>query len=95
MVSEEELVNTSILKKLILGKRVGGKHLPLRFVIQGLPNRLHNLAKKRTKKLISNGILLHKPSTGEEHISINPQKVYEVKEFILRVFPELKEKIEE
>ncbi len=83
--SEEEKVDAAILKKLYLGRWIGGKHLPLRFVIQGLPNKYHALAKKRVRKIIASGILLSKPSTGEKHISINLERVQEVVEFVERV----------
>lgn len=89
-ISDDELVRATILKKLFLARRFGGKHLPIRFVIQGLPNRLHNLAKKLSKKMIAEGLLLSKISTGEEHISINPEKTKEVIEIVERVFPDLK-----
>ncbi|MBI2046640.1 hypothetical protein HYT26_00545 [Candidatus Pacearchaeota archaeon] len=92
-INEEELVDATILKKLFLSRRIGGKHLPFRFVIQGLPNRLHNLAKKRANKLIAKGLMLSKVSTGEEHISLNPKRLSEVINIVERVFPELKERL--
>lgn len=92
-ISEEELVDATILKKLFLGRRIGGKHLPFRFVIQGLPNRLHNLAKKRANKLIAEGLIISKTSTGEEHISLNSKRLSEIIDIVERVFPELKERL--
>ena len=94
-ISEEMLVDATILKKLFLGRRIGGKHLPIRFVILGLPNRLHNLAKKRARKMIADGLIVSKISTGEEHISINPRRVSEVIEIVENVFPELKERLKQ
>ena len=87
---DDELVRATILKKLFLARRFGGKHLPFRFVIQGLPNRFHNLAKKLAKKMVSEGLLLSKISRGEEHISINPERTKEVIEIVEMVFPDLK-----
>jgi len=87
---DDWLVRATILKKLFLSRRIGGKHLPFRFVIQGLPNRFHNLSKKLAKKMVSEGLLLSKISTGEEHISINPSRTKEVIEIVERVFPDLR-----
>lgn len=87
---DDELVRATILKKLFLSKRIGGKHLPIRFVIQGLPNRFHNLAKKLAEKMVSDGLLLSKISTGEKHISINPERTKEVIEIVEKAFPDLK-----
>jgi len=88
--SDNELVKATILKKLFLGRVFGDKHTPFKFIIQGLPNRFHNLAKKIAKKMVSKGLLLSKISTGEEHISINPERTKEVIEIVERVFPDLK-----
>ncbi len=92
-INEEKLVDATILKKLFLGRRIGGKHSPLIFVIQGLPNRLHNLAKKRAKKMIADGLLLSKISTGENHISLNLKRLSEIIESVESVFPELKDRL--
>lgn len=91
--TEKELVDATILKKMFLGRCIGGKHLPFMFVIQSLPNRLHNLAKKRAKKLVVKGIILSKVSTGEEHISLNPKRLPEIIKIVERVFPEVAERL--
>jgi len=38
--------------------------------------------KKAIKELINENLLLSKPSTNELHVSINPRKIKEIKEFL-------------
>jgi hypothetical protein len=40
------------------------------------------LVQQAIKELNSNGFLIAKPSTGEIHVSLNPAKSKEIKEFI-------------
>lgn len=93
-ISDEELVDASILKKLYIGARWGGCNLPSRLIIQGIPNHHHNLAKKRLGKLISQGLILSKQSQIGEKISLNPSKKVEIRKIIFKAFPELQSRLE-
>ena len=87
----------SVLKRLILQKLVranawGGKHTPIDFVIKGMPEHYRNTHKgqktieKALKELTNNEWLVSLPKrTGKgtgEHISLNPRKVSEIKQFL-------------
>ncbi len=88
---------TNVLKRLILQKLIrsniwGGKHTPLDFVIKGIPENYRNTHKgkkaveKALKELTNDEwmIILSK-ITGrgsEDHVSLNPRKVSEIKQFL-------------
>lgn len=86
-----------ILKKLILQKLVraniwGRKHTPLDFVKKGIPEHYRNTHQGRKameeaiKELLNNEwiMILPKRTSGgsDEHISLNPRKVAEIKQFL-------------
>ena len=87
-----------VLKKLILQKLIranvwGGKHTPLDFVIKGVPEHYRNTHKgkkaidKALKELTNaEWIIILEKRTGrgsDEHVSLNPRKVSEIKQFLL------------
>ena len=89
--------DVNIIKKLVLQKLVraniwGGKHTPLDFVIKGVPEHYRNThqgnkaVEKALKELTNDGwiiILVKRTGKGSgEHISLNPRKVSEIKQFI-------------
>ncbi len=86
-----------VLKKLVLQKLVrsnvwGGKHTPLDFIKKGIPEHYRNTHKgqrvleEMLKELINKEwiILVIKRTGrgGDEHVSLNPRKVSEIKQFI-------------
>jgi len=87
------------LKKLILQKLIraniwDGKHTPLNFVIKGVPEHYRNTHKgkkavERALKELTNNewIIILAKRTGKgsgEHISLNPRKVSEIKQFLIQ-----------
>lgn len=81
-----------ILQKLIRANVWGGKHTPLDFVIKGIPEHYRNIPKgkkaveKALKELMNDEwiIILTKRTGGgsDNHISLNPRKVSEIKQFL-------------
>ncbi len=86
-----------VLKKLILQKFVranvwGGKHIPLDFVVKGIPEHYRNTHKgqkaveKALKELTNNGwVIILQKRTGKgtsDHVTLNPRKVGEIKQFL-------------
>lgn len=77
-----------ILRKLIVLGKIGGSHTSVFNLSKGLPN--HIKANKKGKKVIKQAIkelvggqfLIMKVSTNEQHVSINPRKIKEIKEFL-------------
>ena len=89
--------DVNALKRLILSKLIradiwGGKHTPLGFVIKGVPEHYRNThqgkkAIEKALKALTNDewviILVKRTGKGSgEHISLNPRKVSEIKQFI-------------
>jgi len=88
---------TIILKKMMLQKLIranvwGGKHTPLDFVKNGIPEHYRNAHKgiKIVENIIKEltddeWIIIQSKRTGkgaDEHISLNPRKVAEIKQFL-------------
>lgn len=85
---EKEEVMWFILVKLNNMGKFGGAHTSLRNITRGLPSSIasnnagRKLIEKAIKELINKNFLLAKSSTGEIHISLNPRKVKEIRDFI-------------
>ncbi len=81
-----------MLQKLVRGNIWGGKHTPLDFVKKGVPELYRNTHQGRKAiesalKEMKNAewIFLISKRTGrgsDEHISLNPRKVAEIKQFL-------------
>tara|TARA_Y100000310_G_scaffold266681_1_gene278301 strand:+ start:2180 stop:2464 length:285 start_codon:yes stop_codon:yes gene_type:complete len=93
------MVDSATLKKitllrLIRGNVWGGKHTPLSFVKKGVPELYRNShkGKKTLEKVIKElandeWILVIFKRTGKsstEHVSLNPRKLAEIKQFLER-----------
>ncbi len=81
-----------IILKLIRSNIWGGKHTPLDYAIKGIPEHTRNTQKgnreikKTIKELINeNWVHMMMKRTGkgyDHHISLNPKKIKEIKQFI-------------
>ncbi len=88
MTDEEvRMVMKLIVKRLANIDKWGGAHTPLDRIRNYLPDHLFGKKSKKIKdkaikKLINMRFLLAKPSTGEIHVSLNPEMKKEIYEFI-------------
>lgn len=88
MLERVEDIKRIILKDLMDLGKIGGAHTVIFNLAKGLSNDIicskkgKKAFKKAVKELIQNQFLLAKPSTGEIHVSINPRKIKEIKEFL-------------
>ncbi len=74
-----------ILQKMINNCVIGGKHLPSRLClrwIKHLPKEEHKKAIRELNDCIKEGIILTKPKPSDMHFSLNPDRVYEVKQML-------------
>lgn len=77
-----------ILRKLVNLGKIGGAHTSVFNLSKGLPNHIRGnrkgqkAVKQAIKELINGNLLLSKQSTDEQHVSINPRKIKEIKEFL-------------
>jgi hypothetical protein len=91
-MSESESIKKLILQKLIRANIWGGKHIPLDFVMKGLPEHYRNTHKGKKaiddviKELVRDEwVNLATKKTGkgtDEHVSLNPRKVAEIRQFL-------------
>ena len=92
-MGEDTGLKRLILQKLVRANMWGGKHTPLDFVRKGgIPEHYRNTHKGQRalenvfKELLNDEwiiILLKKTGKGtDEHVSLNPRKVSEIKQFL-------------
>ncbi|MDO8537332.1 MAG: hypothetical protein Q7S21_00445 [archaeon] len=87
---DEEVSNIKlfILRKLINLGKIGGSHTSVFNLSKGLPNNItsnkkgQKAIKQAIKELINEQMLLSKPSTDEQHVSINSRKIAEIKQLL-------------
>ena len=89
---EVKTLKRLILQKLVRANIWGGKHTLLDFVIKGVPEHYRNthqgkkVVEKALKELTNEGwIIILEKRNGKgsgEHVSLNPRKVSEIKQFI-------------
>ena len=74
-----------LLKKLYYQHCIGGKYLPENLClrhIKHLRKEEHRKAIREWEKFIKEGLVLIKPKPGERHVSLNPQRISEIKKII-------------
>jgi hypothetical protein len=71
-----------ILYKLFRKRNIGGKHTHLENLFHGIPKHLHGEAKYHVQLLIKEKFLLTKSAFYGPQISINPEKIEEIKKII-------------
>ena len=94
-MKEVDIVKKLILQKLVRGNLWGGKHTPINFIFNGIPENYKNTHKgkkvveKVLKELKNDGwiiILTKKTGKGSDnHLSLNPRKIGEIKQFLQKV----------
>lgn len=91
-MEERDVLKRLILQKLVRANAWGGKHIPLDFVVKGIPEHYRNTHKgqraveKTLKELTNSGwIVITLKRTGKgtgDHVSLNPRKVSEINQFL-------------
>lgn len=76
--SDYQKIRFHILNKLYLRRKWGASHTSIDLVSKGLPKHQIGDAKDIANNLITEGLLLKKPSTKELHVSLNPRKKAEI-----------------
>jgi len=88
MPKDVVFIKRFILRKLVTLGKIGGSHTSIFNLNKGLPNHLRSnrkgqkSIKQAIKELINGQFLISKQSTNETHVSINPRKIKEIKEFL-------------
>jgi len=94
-MEEVDVLKRLILQKLVRGNVWGGKYTPLDFVTKGIPEHYRNThpGRKVVEKVLKDltnveWIIILAKRTGrgsDDHVSLNPRKVGEIKQFLERV----------
>lgn len=88
MDKDVEIIMKTIIRKLLRMGKIGGSHTEIINLTKGISSIYRNTRRgkkkiaKAIKELKNREFLLSKPSTGEEHVSINPRQGKEIKEFL-------------
>jgi hypothetical protein len=71
-----------ILQNLLDKHNIGAKHTSETNAIKCLPKAIRGDAKKALKNLEKQGYVISHPTSYEWQISLNPQKLWEIKQII-------------
>jgi hypothetical protein len=71
-----------IIKKLYRRACWHEKHTAFENAYAGVPSHLKGKAKKEVKELIKEGILLEKPTCYGIQVSLNPEKIKEIMQYL-------------
>lgn len=68
-----------ILRKLFRRRAIGGRHTAIEHVISGIPGHERGAAKKVADELINEGLIIPKPTSYGLQISLNPERLDEIR----------------
>ncbi len=74
-----------LLRRMYNQHRIGGKHIPERLClrwIKNLPKKEHKEAVHDWKRCIKEGLVLTKQKPTERHVSLNSERLSEVKDLL-------------
>ncbi|MBW2991119.1 hypothetical protein KY348_05455 [Candidatus Woesearchaeota archaeon] len=80
----EKQLEKDLLRKLLHRKFIGAKHTSIDNLPKSFPKHIRGEVKKAIKDLIKKGYLLIKPTSYGLEVSVNPGKLEEIKEIILK-----------
>jgi len=92
MPSDEEIIATLFRKLFLMGK-IGNSHTPFENLQKGFSSEIRGEVKKIAKKLINKGFLLSSKHNYGVGISLNNKRLLEIEKIIVKIFPELKERL--
>jgi hypothetical protein len=72
----------TICNRLLLRKCIGAKHTAIEHCFKGIPKHEIGTAKVRLGELINGGYLLVKPTSYGVQVSLNPEKMNEIKRWL-------------
>ncbi|MBI2127372.1 MAG: hypothetical protein HYU02_08710 [Thaumarchaeota archaeon] len=72
----------TILEKLYRAGIIGERHTTIESAVRGLPRHLKGDAMKAVKDLIKEGLIVPKPTSYGMQISLNPNKVKQIRALI-------------
>ncbi|MCL4391246.1 MAG: hypothetical protein M1284_01150 [Candidatus Parvarchaeota archaeon] len=82
-INDYNFIKARILRKLIIQDIWGAKHTAYDNLPKGLPKDKRGFAKDVADDLIKERVLLEKPTNYGLHVSLNPEKALEIRDFLL------------
>lgn len=77
-----DAIQKRILRRLFNREIIGEKHTAIEHCMDGLPRHLAGDAKDATRVLIKKGYLLAKPTNYGVQVSLNPERLADIKDVI-------------
>lgn len=71
-----------IVKKLFVHHFIGGKHTAIEHLSKGIAGHLKGGVKHAASELVKEGILIIKPTSYGLQVSLNPEKMEEIKYYL-------------
>ena len=72
----------TILERLYRAGMIGGRHTAIESSVRGLPKHLKGDAMKAVRDLIKEGLIVPKPTSYGVQISLNPNKIKQIRALI-------------
>lgn len=82
-MGRENQLMVQILEKMLYHNWIGGKHTSEDNIPKSFPKHLRGEVKKALRQLVRLNFILIKPTNYGKEVSLNPQMVKEIKQFIL------------
>ena len=78
----EEQLGKDLLRKLLHHRIIGTKHTSITNLPKSFPKHIRGEVKKVIKRLIKKGFLLIKPTNYGLEVSVNPEKLEEIRRIL-------------
>jgi hypothetical protein len=79
---EKEHLKGFIIKKLFHHGYIGGRHTDVENLKKGLPSHFRGDVREAVDDLVSEGILMSKPTSYGLHVSLDPHKREEIERYL-------------
>jgi len=79
---QSDKVKAKILWRLYRRRYIGGKHTDVKNLRKGFPKDKYDVVNQAIDELIREGFLLVKPTHYGKHVSLNPNRLLEIRNLI-------------
>lgn len=78
----EDDIKIDILRKMLRLEYIGGRHTSEKNLPKGFPKSEWKRVRKVIEHLSKEGYFIHKPKKDSIHVSLNPDKIHQIKKEI-------------
>jgi hypothetical protein len=83
---KENSLKAWVLNKLKRHRYIGGKHTDIVNISKGAPPKFHKQIDELVKELVRDGLILTKITSYGKHVSLNPNSLKTINEFIQKYY---------